>query len=161
MTIRGSEVRYNKINADVNFTHPCSTPTRNYAVAALLLLKMITTDANTIKRWAILDLGATSHFLTTSVPAINILPTATPNIPRLPNGNRVNSTHMCTLDIPLLPPGARAAHIIPGLASHLLLSIVTMCNVGCTITFSKLAAQSCTAAGQLSVATSACVQVYG
>ncbi len=45
-----SKVRYNKINADVNFTLPCSTPTRNYALAASLLLKTITTDANTIKR---------------------------------------------------------------------------------------------------------------
>jgi hypothetical protein len=61
-----------------------------------------------------------------------------PIIAHLPNGNQVHSTHMCTLDIPSLPPGARAAHIIPGLASHLLLSIFTICNAGCTITFSKI-----------------------
>jgi hypothetical protein len=33
----------------------------------------------------------------------------------------------------MLPPGAHAAHIIPSLASHSLLSIMTMCNTGCTI----------------------------
>jgi hypothetical protein len=99
---------------------------------------MITTDANTIKQWAILDLGATSHFLTTYAPATNILPTATPIIARLPNGDQVHSTHTCTLNIPSLPPGARAAHIIPGLALHSLLSIITMYNAGCIVTFSKM-----------------------
>jgi len=50
----------------------------------------------------------------------------------------VRSTHTCTLDLPDLPAGARAAHIIPGLASHSLLSVVTMCNAGCTVTFTKI-----------------------
>jgi hypothetical protein len=56
----------------------------------------------------------------------------------LPNGEPVCSMHTCTLNIPSLPPGACAAHIIPGLALHSLLSIVTMCNAGCTITFMKV-----------------------
>jgi hypothetical protein len=79
-----------------------------------------------------------SYFLTTSMPATNILPTAMPIVAHLSNGDQVHSTHTCTLDIPLLPPGACTAHIIPGLALHLLLSIVTIRNVGCTITFSKI-----------------------
>jgi hypothetical protein len=133
-----SKVIYNKINANVNFTLLCLTPSRKYALAALLLLKSITTNADMIKRWAILNIGATSHFLTTSVPATYILPIAMPIIARLPNGDRVHSTHTCTLDIPLLPRGAHAAHIIPGLALHSLLSVATMCNAGCTITFSKI-----------------------
>jgi hypothetical protein len=126
------------MNTDVNFTLPRLTPSHKYALAASLLLKTITTDADTIKRWAILDLGATSHFLTASAPATNILPTAMPIIAHLPNVNQVHSTHTCTLVIPSLPPGARATHIIPGLALHLLLSVVTMCNAGCTVTFSKI-----------------------
>jgi hypothetical protein len=99
---------------------------------------MLTTNANTIRWWAILDLNATSHFLTTSAPATIIIPTAVPIIAHLPNGDRVHSTHTCTLDIPSLPPGARVAHIIPGLALHLLLSVVRMCNAGYTVTFSKI-----------------------
>jgi hypothetical protein len=99
---------------------------------------MITTDADMIKRWAILDLGATSHFLATSAPATNILPTAAPIIAHLPNGDRVHSTHTCMLNIPSLPPSARMAHIIPGLALHLLLSVIAMCNAGCTVTSSKI-----------------------
>ena len=48
------------------------------------------------------------------------------------------SIHICTLDLPNLLPGARAAHIIPRLASHSLLSALTMCNAGCTVTFTKI-----------------------
>ena len=35
-------------------------------------------------------------------------------------------------------PAAQTAHIIPELASHSLLSVVTMCNAGCTVTFFKI-----------------------
>jgi hypothetical protein len=79
-----------------------------------------------------------SHFLTTNAPATNIIPAAVPLIARLPNNNKVQSTHTCTLNLPALPVGARAAHIIPGLASHSLLSVVTMCNAGCMVTFTKI-----------------------
>ncbi len=79
-----------------------------------------------------------SHFLTTNAPASNIIPASVPLIARLPNGDKVQSMHTCTLDLPDLPAGTRAAHIIPGLASHALLSIVTMCNAGCTVTFTKI-----------------------
>jgi hypothetical protein len=74
----------------------------------------------------------------TNAPATNILPTTMPIITCLPNGERVHSTHTCTLDLPLLPPSAQLAHMIPGLASHSLLSVVTMCNAGCTITFTMI-----------------------
>jgi hypothetical protein len=77
------------------------------------------------------------------MPATNILPAAVPLIARLLNGDKVHSTHTCTLDLPTLPAGAWTAHIIPGLASHSLLSVVTMCNAGCTVTFTKI---SCTIA---------------
>jgi len=63
----------------------CPTPTHEYALAASVLLRTITTDAATIKRWAILDSGATSHFLTTDAPATNIAPADVPLIARLPN----------------------------------------------------------------------------
>ncbi len=61
-----------------------------------------------------------------------------PSIACLLYGARVHSTHTCTLDIPSLPPNARPAHIIPGLASHSLLSVVTLCNAGCTVHFTKI-----------------------
>jgi hypothetical protein len=95
-------------------------------------------DIDAVKNWAILDSGATSHFLTSLAPATNITPTTNPIVARLPNGERVTSTHTCTLDIPALPAAARLAHIIPNLASHSLISVVTLCNAGCDITFGKI-----------------------
>jgi hypothetical protein len=63
-----------------------------------------------------------------------------PSLPASPmaNGDKVQSMHTCTLNLPALPVSARAAHIIPSLASHSLLSVDTMCNAGCTATFTKI-----------------------
>ncbi len=61
-----------------------------------------------------------------------------PLIACLSNGDKVQSTRTCILDLPNLPAGARAAHYIPSLVSHLLLSVVTMCNAACTVTFTKI-----------------------
>ncbi len=129
-----------KLNDDVIFspTFTSSNPTQNYALAAASLLQTVTTNANTINHWAILDSGATSHFLTTTAPASNVQQTMTPIIVCLPNDEHVHSTHTCTLNIPALPRDARAAHIIPGLASHSLLSMVTLCNAGCDVHFTKI-----------------------
>ena len=92
----------------------------------------------TINKWAILDSGATSNFLTTGAHVTNIQPTQTPIVARLPNGDKVRSTHTGTLDLPGLPSAARRAHIIPGLASHSLISVVTLCNAGCDVLFTKI-----------------------
>ncbi len=127
-----------KSNNDVIFNRSFPIPTHNYAFAAAVLLKTISTNAETIKQWAIQDLGATSHSLTINAPATNICTATIPLVARLLNGERVQSTHTCTLDLPKLPAAARNAHIIPGLASHSLLSVVTMCNAGCTVTLTKI-----------------------
>jgi hypothetical protein len=95
-------------------------------------------DINVIKNWAILDSGATSHFLTSTAPMTNITPTTTPIVTQLPNSERVMSTHTCTLNIPTLHAAARRAHIIPHLASHSLILVVTLCNAGCDIAFTKI-----------------------
>jgi hypothetical protein len=126
-----------KLVTSVN-SNCCPTPIHNYALAASILLKTINVDAATIKQWAILDSGATSHFLTTNAPATNIVLAAVPLIAHLPNGDKVQSTHTCTCNLPDLLAGARAAHVIPGLASHSLLSVITMYNAGCTVTFTKI-----------------------
>jgi hypothetical protein len=91
----------------------------------------------TINKWAILDSGATSNFLTTA-HVTNIQPTQKPIVACLPNGDKVRSMHTGTLDLPGLPAAARLAHIIPGLASHSLISVVTLCNAGCDVLFTKI-----------------------
>jgi hypothetical protein len=103
------------INESLQFIHiVAQPPTHNYSLAASILLKTINVNAATIKRWAILDSGATSHLLTTNTPATNIVLAAVPLIAYLPNSDKVQSTHTCTLDLPDLPAGVQVAHIIPG-----------------------------------------------
>ncbi len=87
---------------------------------------------------AIHDSGTTSHFLTIDAPTVNIIPATVPIIARLPKGKWVQPTHTCTLDLPALPSGTRAVHIIPGLASHSLLLVMMICNEGCNVTFTKI-----------------------
>ncbi len=91
-----------------------------------------------IRAWAILYSGATSHFLMTAAPVTNMRPTIKPIIARLPNGERVHTMHMCTLNIPALPASAQHVHIIPGLASHSLISVITLCNAGCNVVLTKI-----------------------
>ena len=91
-----------------------------------------------IRQWAILDSGATSHFLVTEAPRYDTKVAEQPLIVKIPDGANIQSTHICTLAIPQLPAKAREGHIIPGLASHSLMSVVKLCNAGCEVTFTKI-----------------------
>ena len=89
----------------------------------------------------ILDSGATSHLLVIAALTSDHQEAKNPLSVKLPDGARVNSTHTYTLAIPYLHAKARIAHIIPGLASHSLLSIVQLCNAGCEVRIKNI---SCT-----------------
>ncbi len=91
-----------------------------------------------IKAWAILDSGATSNFLTTNALVTNVQPADKPLVVQLPNGAQVQSTHTCLLNLPMLPAAAQQAHIVPGLALHSLVSVVTLTNPGCKVHFTKI-----------------------
>ena len=54
-----------------------------------MLLRTVNIDMETINKWAILDSGATSNFLTTGAHVANIQPTQKPIVARLPNGDKV------------------------------------------------------------------------
>ena len=45
----------------------------------------------------------------------------------------MRSSHIAELDLSLLPCGGREAHIVSGLASHSLVSVVKLCNAGCQV----------------------------
>ena len=47
----------------------------------------------------------------------------------------MQSTHEAELPIPMLPLAARRAHIVPELQSQSLISIGTLCDAGCDVTF--------------------------
>jgi hypothetical protein len=56
---------------------------------------------------------------------------------QMPNGSGITSSHTCQLDFPTLPPEATQGHILPGLASHSLVSIAKFCDNGCEVRFSQ------------------------
>ena len=109
-----------------------------YVYEANSLLSTIRLTKENTKDWAILDSGATSHFLIVEAPMRQSEVAGDPLIVRLPDGARVKSTHTCELNLSQLPRTARIGHIIPGLASHSLLSVVKLCNAGCEVTFTKI-----------------------
>jgi hypothetical protein len=86
---------------------------------------------------AVADAGATSHFVLPGAPVSNITPTATPLVITLPDGQTLESTHTCVLDTPWLPERARNAHIVPGLAHMLLISIKSLCEAGCNVAYDE------------------------
>jgi len=116
-------------------TPPCKS---QYANAAQSLLKTVDFKVEDLKNWAILDSGARSRFLITNAPVIDIIPATTPMVIQIPNGERVMSTHTCNLDMPHLSKPARQGHIMPGLASHSLLSVAKLCDAGCTVEFTMI-----------------------
>ena len=100
------------------------------------LISTINTNLINIREWAILDSGASSHFLIVGTPLLHKQETANPVTVTVANGQSVRSTHEGALDVPGLPKQARYAHVIPGI-KHSLLSIVRLCNHGCEVNFGK------------------------
>ena len=70
-------------------------------------LATININPSNIHTWAILDSGATSHFLVTMAPKSSVSTANNPLCVALPNGDIVQSTHTCTLALPQLPAKAR------------------------------------------------------
>ena len=94
-----------------------------------------TNNINIPKAMGIGDSGATSHFVLPGTPVKNVQITTSPLKINLPDGEQIMSTHTCELDVPWLPEAARKAHIVPGLAHSLLISIKILCDAKCTVEF--------------------------
>jgi hypothetical protein len=80
------------------------------------------------------DSGATGHFFTTNARVVNKQVAQDPLNVKIPDGNTLQSSHTCELNLPKLPPEARKGHIIPGMKGHSLVSLVQLCLTGCTVT---------------------------
>jgi hypothetical protein len=87
--------------------------------------------------WAILDSGATGHFVVEVAPVINKQSASKPITITLPSGSTIRSTHTCNLDIPWLPNHVTKAHIVPGLAHLSPISTCKFCAAGCRVAFNK------------------------
>ena len=113
-------------------------PTSNkYEYAAKALISTVDINMQNVHEWAILDSGATSHFLVIADPTTDHQEAKNPLSVKLPDDAHVSSTHTCTLAIPELPAKARITHIIPGLDAPSLLSNVQLCNEGCVVSIKK------------------------
>ena len=122
-----------------NTTSYQGTPTRyGFANTASSMLATINFNLEDIKQWAILDSGATSHFLCTDAEAKDVRPTNDPITVTIPDGTKLTSTHTRELDLPNLPKAARTGHILPGMSAYSLISVVTLCNAGCRVTFDMI-----------------------
>ena len=85
--------------------------------------------------FAILDSGATAHFIIQGTNVLNQQPATQPLHIKLPNGSIIKSTHTCNLNIPWLPTSMTEAHIVPGLTHSSLVATKKFCDAGCTVTF--------------------------
>ena len=104
-----------------------------YLYSASTILQEVSLTSENLRRWAILDSGASSHFLFSTAPISNKIVADRPLGVKFPNGDTLRSSHVAELDLPLLPAAGRQAHIVPGLASHSLVSVVKLCNAGCQV----------------------------
>jgi hypothetical protein len=86
---------------------------------------------------AISDSGATGHFLQDDAPVTNKQVAIHPIKITLPDGNKIQSTHTCNLNIPWLPDAITAGHIVPKLSHTSLLATKQFCDNGCEVTFTK------------------------
>ena len=85
---------------------------------------------------AIANTGTTGHFLLPTSMCGDIKPVTQGITVQMPNGSQITSTHTAQLNILQdLPASARHAHILPGLATHALISIAVLCDNKCKAIF--------------------------
>ncbi len=85
--------------------------------------------------YAIANLGCTAHFLSLSTPIWNKWLTADPIAIHMLSGTILHSTHEANLDLPGLLAVVHHGHIVPQLATQLLISIGQLCDAGCNVAF--------------------------
>ena len=109
------------------------------------LPSVVTTPAVTPhKHFAILDSGATDHYLQQNpnpahLPSKNYMPITV----TLPNGATLKSTTDCTLPIPNMDKNAISGHVIPALNKSLI-SIGKICDANYTAVFTRNNVKICT-----------------
>ena len=84
----------------------------------------------------IADMGAMSIFIMRGTNVANKQVAQKLLTIKLPNGNKVMSTHICDINIPGLPT-VLTRHIILSLAIASRIGICPLCKVGCTVIFNN------------------------
>jgi hypothetical protein len=83
---------------------------------------------------AIVDTGATSIFIMEGADVANKCIAVKPLTINLPDGNQIQSTHVCDIQILGLPT-ILMGHIVPSLSVASLIKIRPLCKAGCTVVF--------------------------
>jgi hypothetical protein len=83
---------------------------------------------------AIADMGVTSILIMDGVDVDNKRIANQPLTINLPDGNKVMSTHVCNIHIPILPT-VLTGHIVPSLTNVSLIGIRPLCKAGCKVVF--------------------------
>ena len=112
-----------------------------YGYAASAILRTVSLTSQNRIMWAILDSGASSHFLLSAAPVHDKEIATNPLHIKLPDGTTIKSSHTANIALPQLPQMARLAHIVPGLASHSLVSVVKLCNAGCKVVMNDISCE--------------------
>jgi hypothetical protein len=86
------------------------------------------------KHQAIADMGAMSIFIMEGAAIDNKCIAVSPLTINLPDGKRIQSTHVCDINIPGLPT-TLTGHILPSLTIASLIGISPLCKAGCKVTF--------------------------
>jgi hypothetical protein len=92
---------------------------------------------------AILDTGATSHFLSINAPYSNKRPASPALHVSLADHSIMVSSHQVNLNLPSLPTSACTALLFPALGVASLLSIGQFCDAECMATFTASLVQVC------------------
>ena len=87
------------------------------------------------ENYGMLDSGTTDNFFAITAKVTNVRPTQNPINVVIPDGNKITSTHKCDINWPNMPKNAISGHIVPKLAQQSLLSVVKLCNAGCSVIF--------------------------
>jgi hypothetical protein len=81
--------------------------------------------------------GCTVIFLSAAAPCSAKQAAHVPLIVNMPNGAILHSSQTCNLLLTDLPPQARQAHILPGLAHNSLILVGQLYDKYCSITFTQ------------------------
>ena len=114
-----------------NFNQPPPQPKQN----AVTHTNYTTAQLKIAENMAVVDAGATGHYVLPGTPVTNVKVARHPLKINLLDGDCLTSTHTCKLDIPWLPNDAKEAHSVPGLAHASLISIKILCDAGCKVTY--------------------------
>ena len=102
-----------------------------FGYTANTILRTVVLTSKNLQNWVILNPGASSYFLLSNALVISKRIARRQLTATIANGDAVRSSNIAELNFPLTPRDRREAHVMPGLASYSLVSVVELYNTRC------------------------------